>query len=126
MGLMLFPGDGDVTSPDVEWTYSGFVSFRGWLARIEGFTLDDMDGFGGERPWSSVHTTLAPLLDHPDDHGELTPAQCAAILPRLEEVHDDHVADDSDPDVRQHVEDVGRLITVLRICVAKDAELCFG
>ncbi|WP_406717684.1 hypothetical protein [Streptomyces althioticus] len=72
------------------------------------------------------NTTLAPLLDHPDDHGELTPAQCAAILPRLEEVHDDHVADDSDPDVRQHVEDVGRLITVLRICVAKDAELCFG
>ncbi|NEC49920.1 hypothetical protein G3I18_15220 [Actinospica acidiphila] len=126
MGLMLFPGDGDVTSPHVEWSHSGFALFRRWLAQIEGFELDEMDGFGGERPWSGVHTTLEPLLNHPDDHGELTPAHCAAVLPRLEEIHDHHVSDAGDPDVRQHFEDVGRLITVLRICVAKDAELYFG
>ncbi|MFI9265237.1 hypothetical protein ACIG5C_12815 [Streptomyces werraensis] len=126
MGLVLFPADGDVTSPDVEWAYSGFAMFRRWLAQIEGFALDDMEGFDGERPWSSVRTTLQPLLDHPDDRGELTPAQCAVLLPRLEEIRDHPVSDGGDPDVRQHIEDIGRLITVLRICVAKDVELYFG
>ncbi|MEU6337722.1 hypothetical protein ABZ839_25380 [Streptomyces cellulosae] len=126
MGLVLFPDDGDVTSPDVDWAYSGFAMFRRWLAQIEGFALDDMDGFGGERQWPTVHTTLEPLLNHPDDHGELTPVQCAAILPRLEEIRDHHVADDSDPNIRQHAKDIGRLVTVLRICVAKDVDLCFG
>ncbi|MER6835378.1 hypothetical protein ABT320_15600 [Streptomyces cellulosae] len=126
MGLVLFPDDGDVTSPDVDWTYSGFAMFRRWLAQIEGFALNDMDGFCGERQWSSVHTTLEPLLNHPDDHGELTPAQCATILPRLEEIRDHHVADGCDPDIRQHAKDIGRLVTVLRMCVAKDLDLCFG
>ncbi|MFH9733913.1 hypothetical protein [Streptomyces sp. NPDC017260] len=46
----------------------------------------DMVGFGGQRAWSSVTTTLEPLLHHPDDSGDLTPAQCAAMLPRLEEL----------------------------------------
>lgn len=31
MGLMLSPGDDDVTSPDVSWSYTGFNMFRsGW------------------------------------------------------------------------------------------------
>lgn len=67
MGLMLFPGDGDVTSPNISWSYTGFNMFREWLAQAEGFTLAEMNGFGGDRPWTSVSTTLAPLLDHPDD-----------------------------------------------------------
>ncbi|WP_406462084.1 hypothetical protein OH768_43365 [Streptomyces sp. NBC_01622] len=69
MGLMLFPGDGDVTSPDAAWSYSGFDMFRRWLAQAEGFALGEMYGFGGDRPWSSVTTVLKPLLDHPDDDG---------------------------------------------------------
>ncbi|MFJ7149044.1 hypothetical protein ACIQVT_12710 [Streptomyces sp. NPDC100445] len=28
MGLILFPGDGDTTSPHVAWSYSGFNAFR--------------------------------------------------------------------------------------------------
>ncbi|GGM06594.1 hypothetical protein GCM10010129_58050 [Streptomyces fumigatiscleroticus] len=40
MGLMIAPGDDDVTSPDVSWSYTGFHMFRDWLARTEGFTLN--------------------------------------------------------------------------------------
>ncbi|MER7569312.1 hypothetical protein ABTZ93_41460 [Streptomyces sp. NPDC097941] len=89
MGLALFPGDDDTGSPDVSWSYTGFGVFRQWLAQAEGFALDEMHGFGGQRPWNDVSTTLAPLLDHPDDDGpDLTPIQCATILPRLQEIAD--------------------------------------
>ncbi|MER6150680.1 hypothetical protein ACWCQB_16930 [Streptomyces hirsutus] len=126
MGLMLFPGDDDVASPDVSWSYTGFGMFRKWLAQVEGFALAGMDGFGGDRQWSSVSTTLAPLLNHPDDEGDLTPAQCAAMLPRLEEILGRHEPDAGDPLLRRRIEDVSALVTVLRICVDKDVELVFG
>ncbi|MEU8782574.1 hypothetical protein [Streptomyces sp. NPDC048637] len=35
MGLNLFPGDGDISSPDVAWSYTGFSAFRERLARAE-------------------------------------------------------------------------------------------
>ncbi|MHC5699884.1 hypothetical protein OTC26_000250 [Streptomyces tirandamycinicus] len=70
MGLVLFPGDGDNSSPDVSWSYSGFAAFRRRLAETEGFVLCEMRGFGGRRPWSEVSTALEPLLDHPDDGGD--------------------------------------------------------
>ncbi|WP_283257858.1 hypothetical protein [Streptomyces lavenduligriseus] len=124
---MLFPGDDDVESPDISWSYTGFSMFRKWLAQAEGITLTEMDGFGGERQWCSVSTTLAPLLNHPDDDGpDLAPAQCAAMLPRLEAVLDQRQPDDSDPVLRRRIEDVRQLITVLRFCVDKDVELIFG
>jgi hypothetical protein len=100
--------------------------FRKWLARVEGFALAEMDGFGGDRQWSSVSTTLAPLLNHPDDEGDLTPAQCAAMLPRLEEILNQRESDDSDPVLRRRIEDVSELVTVLRVCVDEDVELLFG
>ena len=59
VGLMLFPSDGDVASPDISWSYTGFNTFRKWLARAEGFTLAEMDGFGGDRQWCSVHHACA-------------------------------------------------------------------
>ncbi|MFE6701265.1 hypothetical protein [Streptomyces sp. NPDC057718] len=127
MGLMLFPGDGDVESPDISWSYTGFNMFREWLAQAEGFTLAQMDGFGGDRQWSGVATTLAPLLHHPDDDGpDLTPAQCAAMLPRLEAILCQRPFDDSDPVLRRRIEDVSQLVTVLRCCVDKEVELIFG
>lgn len=124
---MLFPGDDDVASPDISWSYTGFNMFRAWLAQAEGFTLAEMDGFGGDRRWCSVSTTLVPLLNHPDDDGpDLAPAQCAAMSPRLEAILDQRQPDDSDPVVRRHIEDVSQLITLLRFCVDKDVELIFG
>jgi hypothetical protein len=127
MGLMLFPGDDDVASPDISWSYTGFSMFRKWLAQAEGFTLAEMDGFGGGRQWCSVFTTLAPLLNHPDDDGpDLAPAQCAAMLPRLEAILDQRQLADSDPVLRRRIEDVSQLVTVLRFCVDKDVDLIFG
>ncbi|MEU6159075.1 hypothetical protein [Streptomyces sp. NPDC047130] len=124
---MLFPGDGDVASPDVSWSFTGFGMFRRWLARTEGFALADMDGFGGERRWNDVSTTLTPLLHHPDDGGpDLAPDRCAAMLPRLEALLDGRPADESDPVVRQHLDDLRQLVAVLRYCVEKDVGLVFG
>lgn len=127
MGLTLFPGDGDVASPDISWSCIGFHMFREWLAQAEGFTLTEMHGFDGDRQWSSVSTTLAPLLNHPDNDGpNLAPVQCAAMLPRLEAILEQCQPDDSDPVLGRHIEDISQLITVLRLCVDKGVELLFA
>jgi hypothetical protein len=126
MGLVLFPEDGGVTGPDVSWSYSGFHMFREWLARAEGFDLAEMRGFGGGRAWSDVTTVLAPLLAHPDHDGDLAPAQCAAMLPRLEEIIDRWPPGDGDPVGPRRVEDTRQLVAVLRDCVDRNVRLVFG
>ncbi|MFC1411106.1 hypothetical protein ACEZCY_18870 [Streptacidiphilus sp. N1-12] len=126
MGLVLFPGDGNTDSPDISWSYTGFGLFRKWLAQIEGFALDQMRGFGGDRPWSEVATTLAPLLNHPDDGGpDLTPAQCAAISPRLSEIAGIQ-GDPLDPVWQRRIQDVRQLVGVLQFCIERDTGLLFG
>jgi hypothetical protein len=115
-----FPAEGTVGHP-------ARSIFREWLARAEGFALDEMDGFGGDRQWHSVSTTSAPLLHHPDDDGpDLTPTQCASMLPRLEALLDADRTDGNDLEDRRRIEDVRQLVTVLRICVNKDVDLIFG
>ncbi|MFG3261810.1 MULTISPECIES: hypothetical protein [Streptomyces] len=127
MGLVLFPGDDDTNSPDVSWSYTGFGVFRRWLAQAEGFELDEMDGFGGQRPWSDVSTTLAPLLNHPDDDGpDLTPNQCATILPRLQEIADQPQEASIEPLLHRHLDDARQFVVVLQLCVERDVDLLFG
>ncbi|MGW7642127.1 hypothetical protein [Streptomyces decoyicus] len=127
MGLVLFPGDGDTSSPDVSWSYTGFGVFRRWLAQTEGFALDEMYGFGGQRPWNEVSTTLAPLLNHPDDDGpDLTPNQCAAILPCLQEIADQPQEGSIDQLFQRHIDDARQLVVVLQLCLEKDVDLLFG
>ncbi|MFF9090787.1 hypothetical protein ACF1BE_31270 [Streptomyces sp. NPDC014991] len=127
MGLILFPGDGDNSSPDVSWSYSGFAAFRRRLAETEGVVLSEMRGFDGERPWSEeVSTALKPLLDHPDDGGDdLSPAECASMLVRLEAIKDEWAREDSDQLLQQHIEDARQLTDVLRLCIEKDVPLAF-
>ncbi|MFG3384237.1 hypothetical protein [Streptomyces sp. NPDC047999] len=126
MGLVLFPGDGDNSSPDVSGSYSGFAAFRRRLAETEGFVLAEMRGFGGERPWSDVSTALEPLLDHPDAGGnDLSPDECASILVRLEAITDQWAREGNDQLLRQHVEDARQLAGVLRLCIEKDVPLAF-
>ncbi|MEV8363761.1 hypothetical protein [Streptomyces niveus] len=122
MGLMLSPGDDDVTSPGVSWSYTGFNMFREWLAQAEGFTLAEMNGFGGDCVWSSVSTTLAPLLDHPDDDGSLAPAQCAAML---EAITEQRQHEDGGPVLERRLDDVRQLVTVMKYCLEKEVELIF-
>ncbi|MFD7403795.1 hypothetical protein ACFV7R_14230 [Streptomyces sp. NPDC059866] len=127
MGLVLFPGDDDTSSPDVSWSYTGFGMFRRWLAQAEGFSLDEMSGFGGQRPWSDVSTTLTPLLNHPDDAGpDLSSAQCAAILPRLQQIADQRHEGSIEPLLQRHIDDARQLVIVLQFCVGKDVDLLFG
>ncbi|MFF3547492.1 hypothetical protein ACFYXD_37380 [Streptomyces platensis] len=127
MGLVLFPGDGNTSSPDVSWSYTSFGVFRRWLARAEGFALGEMHGFGGQRPWNEVSTPLAPLLNHPDDNGpDLTPNQCAAILPRLQELADLPQEESIDPLLQRHIDDARQFVIVLQLCIEKDVDLLFG
>jgi hypothetical protein len=126
VGLVLFPGDDDNSSPDVAWSYSGFAEFRRWFAQAEGFGLDEMDGFGGLRSWNDVRTPLAPFLDHPDVGGpDLSPIQCAAMLPRLREIADQSQERGPDPLVQGHMADARNLAIVLRFCIDKDVDLLF-
>ncbi|MFD7964335.1 hypothetical protein ACFV5J_26405 [Streptomyces zaomyceticus] len=125
MGLVLFPGDGDNSSPDISWSYSGFAMFRRRLAEAEGFVLSEMWGFGGERPWSEVSTPLEPLLDHPDDSGDdLSPAECASILVRLDAIGDQWAREGGDL-LQQHIKDARRLAGILRLCIEKGVPLVF-
>ncbi|MEV4056483.1 hypothetical protein AB0J55_35210 [Amycolatopsis sp. NPDC049688] len=127
MGLVLFPGDGDTSSPDIAWSYTGFDAFRRWLAQAEGFALEEMHGFGGQRPWNDVSTDLAPLLDHPDDDGpDLSPGQCAAMLPRLQEITSRSQGGSTDPLLQRHMDDARRLLVVLQLCIEKDVDLHFA
>ncbi|WP_328382025.1 hypothetical protein OHS81_02580 [Streptomyces sp. NBC_00400] len=127
MGVLLFPGDDDTGSPAVSWSYTGFGGFRRWPAQAEGFTLDEMHGFGGQRPWSDVSTRLAPLLDHPDDAGpDLTPTHCAAMLPRLREIGGRRYEASAGPLLQRHLDDVRQLVVVLQRCVEKDVDLLFS
>ncbi|MFB7533920.1 hypothetical protein ACFC0C_38045 [Streptomyces sp. NPDC056178] len=126
VGLILFPGDGDVSSPDVGWSCAHFNGFRRQLAQAEGFTLDEMWGFGGERPWNGASTALEPLLDHPDVGGDaLSVAECAAILPRLEAITGQWQKQSDDMYLQQYIDDAVQLAVVLRFCVEKGVELLF-
>jgi hypothetical protein len=126
MGLVLFPGDGDNSSPDVSWSYSGFAAFRRRLAETEGFVLSEMRGFGGERRWSDVPTVLEPLLHHPDAGGDdLSPAECASVLIRLEAITDQWAREGGDQLLQQHIEDARQLAGVLLLCMEKDVPLVF-
>ncbi|MGK5638628.1 hypothetical protein ACSNOK_10005 [Streptomyces sp. URMC 126] len=128
MGLLLFPADGETGGPEVCFSYRGFGAFRRRLALAEGFRLDEMQGFGGDRSWTDVSTELEPLLDHPDDHGRsLSPQECRAMLPRLRSLADEWASDEpSDPELREHAGNAHDLVEVLEVCVRKNAELSFG
>jgi hypothetical protein len=126
VGLILFPGDGDIAGLDVAWSCTGSNAFRRRLAQAEGFVLDEMRGFGGERPWSDVSTTLEPFLDRTDDGGgEFSTAECTAILPRLEAAIGEWQEQAADPLLQRHIEDARQLALVLRLCIEKDVELLF-
>ncbi|MFJ9788381.1 hypothetical protein [Streptomyces globosus] len=127
VGLCLFPDDGEICGPDACFSYTSFHLFRRRLASAEGFSLDGMQGFGGDIPWSDVRTVLEPLLNHPDDHGrDLTAEECAAMLPRIEEIFPDWLPGaDSDPDMRHQERQLRDLISVLRVCVRKGVGMYF-
>jgi len=80
----------DFSHTEAHWSYTSFSRFRRALAAFEGIDLDAMQGFtAGGKPWESVTTPLKPLLDHSDCDGELAPADCTKVAPRLRAVIDE-------------------------------------
>lgn len=133
MGLCITTRD---HTPDVNWSYGGFMAFRKLLAAEDGINLDRMRGFAGswddpEEPadaiaWDTVDSTLKPLLDHSDCDGELTPAECRAVVPRLKEIHRDWAAQGiGDLDKRWEAERLATLIEVLVHCSATESNAIF-
>lgn len=103
----------DFSHGKARWSYSGFMRFRQKLAKAEGLNLDDMEGYADNRfgrllradespapdhavSWDTTDTPLRPLLDHSDCDGELTPAECAQVAPRLKEIVSDWPIGDYD------------------------------
>ncbi|GII96311.1 hypothetical protein Ssi02_65420 [Sinosporangium siamense] len=126
MGLCLFPGDGESDGPDACFSYGEFALFRRRLALAEDFHLEEMQGFGGVRPWKDVRTALEPLLNHPDDHSRsLSPLECEAIVARLENILLEWVSSESsDFELKEHIRDARKVIAVMHVCIQKNVELC--
>ncbi|WP_220506377.1 hypothetical protein [Microbispora sp. H10830] len=123
MGVILTPDNDDVTC-NVSWSCTWFGYFRRELATAEGFDLDSMAGFGGDRSWDTVETSLAPLLNHPDDSGDLTAAECAQVLPRLSEIISSWRTRPSEH-WQAYAERGQDLIEVLQVCIRQGVSLMF-
>lgn len=69
-------------------SYWGFGDMRRLLASIEHLDLGEMQGFGGERPWTDDYESpsLTPLLNHSDCDGYLSGYQCGRVAARLREL----------------------------------------
>ena len=98
---------------NASWSYTGFGHFRERVAKIEGIHLSDMRGFGGSRSWDDTPSALEPLLNHSDCDGELSPAQCEQMLPRLREVQSRLTRDGE----RYDAEHLADLIEGMEMCV---------
>jgi len=81
---------------DVGWAYSGFNRFRDRLTKELGFSLKDMEGFGGNKSWDKIKDPILPLLNHSDCDGNLTPEECKEVAPRLRELVQNWHEDDFD------------------------------
>lgn len=102
------------------WSYSGFMRFRERLADAIGLKLENtMIGFGGEQPWPDTKDPLLWLLDHSDCDGDLSPAQCRKLAPRLREIVSSWPNDDYD---RVQAELLSR---AMELCAEQKRKLIF-
>lgn len=127
MPIWISAGDGK----EFAMNYGAFSHFRHRLAAAEGIDLRMMEGFrhpetlelGPTISWSDVQTPLRPFLDHPDDHGHLTPKKCAQMLPRLIEILDTWESVGAEP--KFHTTRGRHLVEAMRACVATGKKLKF-
>lgn len=117
--------DIDYRGPHAGWSYGGFAMLRQMVAAEDGITLSDMRGFGGTVPWDTVTTELAPFLDHSDCDGELTPAECQQVLPRLSGIHAQWSLAGEDTEEAYRVHGLAQLIELLDYCVKNDTSAIF-
>ena len=79
MGLDLYvvKGDEDFFGERMS-SYLSFHEFRKTWARLLGFDLEDMQGFGGTRPWTTE--PLQCFFDHSDCEGEIAWQDAEVLL----------------------------------------------
>ena len=68
------------------WTgsYSTFHTWRRQLASLVGIDLEQMQGFGGTRPWTDLEPDiLHVLLAHDDNGGPIAARHCGPLADRL-------------------------------------------
>jgi len=82
---------------DANWSYSGFMRFRGRLANAINIDLMSMQGFSALGiSWNTINDDIVPLLFHSDCDGSLTPDECHTVAIRLAEIIKDWDDDDYD------------------------------
>jgi hypothetical protein len=116
----------DFNRSEAHWSYGGFHNFRTRLAACIGINLDTMRGFeplgataANTGRWEDYHDDILPLLYHSDCEGDLTPAECKVIAPRLRELVKDWP--EGDYDKRQAL----LLADGMDICSKKRVKLIF-
>ncbi len=82
----------DFSHGNAHFGYTSFRQFRQTLANTVGIDLNDMEGFGGMRPWSEIEDPLVPFLSRNDYDGYLTVDECSAVIQRVKEIQSDKKA----------------------------------
>lgn len=69
-------------------SYSSFNTFRRKLANEIGINLNEYEGYGdfGTKDLNSIDHEIAPLLNHSDCDGVLTPLECKSIASGLKKI----------------------------------------
>ncbi len=83
-------------------SYRSFHAFRKQLATHLGFNLEEMAGFGGEKPFSGDHVNI--LLSHSDCDGDISPEDCGKLAARLREILETIPKDDDPWSLYSHTE----------------------
>lgn len=105
-------------APDTpHWAYSGFMRFRRAVAASIRINIDEMGGFGGDKPWDKSHP-LTPFLYHSDCDGDLSPSDCGLIYPVLQQVLSNW-PDDADKQRGQ------KLCECMKFCAENNVTLIF-
>jgi hypothetical protein len=80
----------DFSHGDAHWGYISFNGFRTRLAATTGRTLESF--------WTGQYNDhpLAPLLNHSDCDGEISPEDCARVAPALKAIMEQWPENDSD------------------------------
>ena len=78
----------DFSHGDVHFSYGNFNRFRRKLAAEICVVIDEMEGFGGDTPWSEIHDPLVPFLSASDCDSEIPSHDCPFVADRIKQVVD--------------------------------------
>ena len=127
MGVNFYVGTIE-TKYRASWSYLGFGDFRRKLVESVGYKMLNVEGTCSwvpvdketkkQLPWK-VLGGLAPLINHPDNEGLLTPKQCARVFPVLDKIVKFWT------DTYDKTEGL-KLVAAMKECVRKNKPLVFS